>query len=168
MDHQKGLQLKFWGVRGSTPTPQAENLGYGGNTSCLEIRSPRHIAIFDLGTGARMLGESLLKEFPGEPLSLHIFLTHYHWDHLQGLPLFAPLYHPANEITFHASEKLGSIQDKLRGQMSAPYFPVDFNHVPLKIQFVKIDGKEVDFDDMRINCFPMNHPQGAFGYRLDP
>ena len=87
------IRLKFWGVRGSTPTPQIENLGYGGNTSCLELRlEDNQSIIFDAGSGLRNLGSTLLKEANGANLDLKVFLTHFHWDHIQGIPFFAPLF----------------------------------------------------------------------------
>lgn len=160
--------LTFWGVRGSVPTPRRENLGYGGNTSCLEIRgADGAIAIFDAGTGIRNLGEVLLRQSPKQGLKLHVFLTHYHWDHIQGLPLFPPLYAAENEVTFYASERLGSLQQHLRGQMNAPYFPVKFDDIPASIHFVEMNTKSVAVSDLRVNTFPMNHPQGAGGYRVE-
>ncbi len=85
------MRLKFWGVRGSTPTPQLENLRYGGNTPCLEFRSEAgRLLIVDCGTGLRMLGKSLVKEFGGRPIRAHVLISHYHWDHIQGLPFFQP------------------------------------------------------------------------------
>lgn len=164
-----GVQtLTFWGVRGSLPTPRRENLGYGGNTSCLEIRSAdREIAIFDAGTGIRNLGEALLRQSQGRSLKLHVFLTHYHWDHIQGLPLFAPLYQAETEIIFHASGRLGSIQQHLRGQMNAPYFPVKFEDIPARLRFVEMDTQSVVVGDLRVSGFPMNHPQGACGFRIE-
>src|SRR5947209_2416503 len=94
------LQIKFWGVRGSTPTPQSSNLGFGGNTACFEIRCPNNeVLIFDGGTGVRNLGLSLIQEFGQEKLKLQMFLTHFHWDHIQGIPFFVPLYSAENEIT---------------------------------------------------------------------
>jgi phosphoribosyl 1,2-cyclic phosphodiesterase len=164
-----GVQtLTFWGVRGSLPTPRRENLGYGGNTSCLEIRGAgNEIAIFDAGTGIRNLGEAVLRQSPGRGLKLHVFLTHYHWDHIQGLPLFAPLYQAENEITFYASERLGSLQQHLRGQMSAPYFPVPFDDIPARVHFAEMDTKSIPVGDLRVSGFPMNHPQGASGFRIE-
>src|ERR1700693_2326359 len=120
MNSTQGLEIKFWGVRGSAPTPKRENLGYGGNTSCVEIRSGSgQIAIFDAGTGMRNLGEDLLRQFPGQNMKVNVFLTHYHWDHIQGLPFFGPLFQEGSEITFHASERLGPLRDRLRGQVRA-------------------------------------------------
>ena len=166
---QKRVQaLTFWGVRGSVPTPKRDNLGYGGNTSCLEIRSAdEEIAIFDAGTGIRDLGQALLRESQGKGLKLHIFLTHYHWDHIQGLPLFTPLFQAENEIVFYASERLGSIRQRLSGQMSAPYFPVKFDEVPSRTSFVEMDAEGVAVGSLRVSCFPMNHPQGAGGFRIE-
>src|SRR5436305_15061753 len=86
------MLVKFWGVRGSTPTPQLENLRYGGNTSCVEVRINGQIYIFDCGTGFRNLGKQLLKEYQDRPIHAHIFLSHFHWDHIQGIPFFTALY----------------------------------------------------------------------------
>ena len=168
MDQHSALETKFWGVRGSVPTPKRENLGFGGNTSCLEIRGGKdEIAIFDAGTGMRNLGEDLEKRFPGQRLTVRVFLTHYHWDHIQGLPFFRPLYQEGNEIIFHASERLGPLQDRLRRLMTAPYFPVEFDSVAARLRFVEMDGASVQAGDLRVACFPMHHPQGAAGFRVE-
>jgi phosphoribosyl 1,2-cyclic phosphodiesterase len=144
------------------------NLGYGGNTACLEIRATDdQIIILDAGSGIRALGGAIMEEFQGRPLKLDIFLTHYHWDHIQGLPFFGPLYRENTEITLHASRSLGSIHDRLAGQMSAPYFPVPFDSVPACIRFVEFDGSPMEAGGLRISTFPMHHPQGAFGYRME-
>src|SRR5258708_12133931 len=84
------MLVRFWGVRGSTPTPQSENLRYGGNTSCVEVRVGGHIYLFDCGTGFRNLGKQLIPENNHAPIPRHIFLSHFHWGHLQGLPFFTP------------------------------------------------------------------------------
>jgi phosphoribosyl 1,2-cyclic phosphodiesterase len=169
MDQLKDLQLKVWGVRGSSPTPVRGNLGYGGNTPCLEIRAMENqVAIFDAGTGIRNLGEALLVEFEGRPPRLDVFLTHYHWDHIQGLPFFRPLYQEGLEITFHAAGRLGPLHSRLRGQMQAPYFPVDFDSIPARVRFVELEeGSPHQVGGLRVVPFPMNHPQGAAGYRIE-
>jgi phosphoribosyl 1,2-cyclic phosphodiesterase len=82
------MRIKFWGVRGSTPTPQPENMRYGGNTSCVEVRLGERIYIFDCGTGFRRLGQQLQSEFGARPFSAHVFVSHFHWDHIQGMPFF--------------------------------------------------------------------------------
>jgi phosphoribosyl 1,2-cyclic phosphodiesterase len=82
------MLIKFWGVRGSTPTPQPENMRYGGNTSCVEVRFGEQIYIFDCGTGFRVLGQQLQSEFGERPFCAHVFVSHFHWDHIQGMPFF--------------------------------------------------------------------------------
>jgi phosphoribosyl 1,2-cyclic phosphodiesterase len=169
MDELNHLRLKVWGARGSSPTPVQGNLGYGGNTPCLEIRGAENqVVIFDAGTGIRNLGEALFAEFEGRPLSLNVFLTHYHWDHIQGLPFFRLLYQAGTEITFHAAGRLGPIHERLHGQMKAPYFPVDFESVAARVRFVELDEGSVHrVGSLRVIPFPMHHPQGAVGYRIE-
>ena len=87
-----GTTIKFWGVRGSIPTPGRDTVRYGGNTTCVEVRIGEDIIILDAGTGLRLLGQSLLTEFKHQPLSLTLLISHTHWDHIQGLPFFAPIY----------------------------------------------------------------------------
>ncbi|HEY3838679.1 MAG TPA: MBL fold metallo-hydrolase [Bryobacteraceae bacterium] len=161
------IRLKFWGVRGSTPTPQIENLRYGGNTSCLELRLPDNQSIiFDAGSGLRNLGSSLVKEANGTNLDLKVFLTHFHWDHIQGIPFFAPLFLPGNRVTFH-SHCNGSLEEILEGQMARPYFPIDLASVAAKREFVDLDSQPATFSGVTVRPFPLNHPQGAVGYRIE-
>ena len=161
------IRLKFWGVRGSIPTPQIENLGYGGNTSCLELRlEDNQSIIFDAGSGLRNLGSTLLKEANGANLDLKVFLTHFHWDHIQGIPFFAPLFRPGNRVTFH-SHCNGSLEEVLEGQMARPYFPIDLASVAAKREFVELNNRPCSFSGITIRPFPLNHPQGAVGYRIE-
>ena len=106
------MLVRFWGVRGSTPTPQPENMRYGGNTSCVEVRINEHLYVFDCGTGFRILGKHLIGS--AEPaLAAHIFISHFHWDHIQGIPFFAPLYGAANTVTFHSSRPSNEMREIL-------------------------------------------------------
>ena len=133
------MLIRFWGVRGSTPTPQSENLRYGGNTSCVEVRLNGHIYIFDCGTGFRNLGKQLQQETSGKPLSAHIFLSHFHWDHIQGIPFFAPLsQNHGSSFCFHSSNRTPGLQRALEEQMSEPYFPVNMNEMAAHRQFTNI------------------------------
>jgi phosphoribosyl 1,2-cyclic phosphodiesterase len=160
------LQVKFWGVRGSTPTPQIENLVHGGNTPCLEIRGPNNeIIIIDGGTGLRQLGNSLVREFPEGKLPVNFLLTHFHWDHIQGIPFFAPLYDPRTEVTFYSLSN--SLQDVLESQMTVPFFPVKFDSILSKRDFVHVANSPVKCGPVSIYPFAMNHPQGCIGYRIE-
>lgn len=163
------VRLKFWGVRGSTPTPQIENLKFGGNTPCLEVRTTENeCVIFDAGSGIRALGQTLLQEANGEPIQTKIFLTHFHWDHIQGIPFFAPLYGPKNHISFLSGSNVRPLQETLEGQMAKPYFPIDFSQVAAKRDFHQIEaGGCVHVGGLTVRPFPLNHPQGASGFRIE-
>lgn len=163
------LKLKLWGVRGSIPTPESENLGYGGNTSCIEVRLPTgELFIFDAGSGIRNLGAQLRSGAPGngkEPI--HLFLTHFHWDHIQGLPFFGPLYDPAQPLIFYASSYCCPLRESLAGQMTDPYFPVKFDVVSAARKFVDLGTGPIQLGSLTVSPFPLHHPQGASGYRIE-
>jgi phosphoribosyl 1,2-cyclic phosphodiesterase len=163
------VRIKFWGVRGSTPTPQIENLKFGGNTPCLEVRNgANECVIFDAGSGIRALGQTLMQEAAGAPINAKIFLTHFHWDHIQGIPFFAPLYGPNNHISFLSGSTGRPLQETLEGQMAKPYFPIDFGQVAARRDFQQIEtGAAIKVGGLTIRPFPLNHPQGASGYRIE-
>jgi phosphoribosyl 1,2-cyclic phosphodiesterase len=159
------MYVKFWGVRGSIPTPTSQNMGSGGNTSCLEVRLPGgEVIIVDGGTGVRPLGAALSAAAGGKVTDLHLFLTHFHWDHIQRLPFFQPLYSKDNSVTFYSMKSPEETREILEGQMNVPYFPVDFRFLPAKRHFVDINGKTFHFGDTEVNNFALNHPQGCHGY----
>jgi phosphoribosyl 1,2-cyclic phosphodiesterase len=165
---EEGLQVRFWGVRGSTPTPQPENLRYGGNTSCVELRINGHLYIFDCGTGFRVLGKSLSKEFQGKGFHAHIFLSHFHWDHIQGIPFFVPLYeNKENYFFFHSSSRTRGLQRAIEEQMSDPYFPVDMTEMAAHRNFYDIEEDKIAFDDCTVQSMWLNHPQGCLGFRIE-
>ena len=162
------MLIRFWGVRGSTPTPQAENLRYGGNTSCVEVRLNGHIYVFDCGTGFRNLGKHLVQETNGSPISAHIFLSHFHWDHIQGIPFFAPLYADRSSFFhFHSSNRTHGLQRAIEEQMSDPYFPVNMSEMAAGRHFYGIDEGVTSFDGCTVRCMSLNHPQGCLGFRLE-
>jgi phosphoribosyl 1,2-cyclic phosphodiesterase len=163
------IRLKIWGVRGSTPTPQIENLKFGGNTPCIEVRAgDSEPVIFDGGSGIRALGNTLMEDAAGAPINAKIFLTHFHWDHIQGIPFFAPLYGPENHISFISGSTGLPLQETIEGQMTRPYFPVDFSQVAAKRDFLQVEkGKSFTASGLTIYPFPLNHPQGASGYRIE-
>jgi len=164
---QEGYRLKttFWGVRGSTPTPSIENLSFGGNTPCLEIRSGGgEVLIFDAGTGIRSLGSHLVENGNGQ-LDIKIFLSHFHWDHIQGIPFFEPLYSAQNKVTFFSFED--KARAMLKVQMTDPYFPVTFDFLSGQLEFTAIGHSPLKIGDVQISPFAMKHPQGATGYRIE-
>ena len=166
-------KLNFWGVRGSTPTVDPATWRFGGNTPCLDLVAPDGTQfILDCGTGLRMLGNRWTADECARPAETHIFVTHYHWDHIQGLPFFAPLYVDKNEFQFYSfrSKYLG--QDSLRQvfetQMALPYFPVDFSEMSAKRKFRELEGGESFFvGENRITARYLNHPQGCMGFRIE-
>jgi len=158
------LQLKFFGVRGSIPTPVPENLGFGGNTSCLEVRSGENdLMVIDAGTGARALGRILVER--GD-LDVHFWMTHFHWDHIQGLPFFAPLFVQQAGVTFHSRKPPEMVRETLEAELRTPYFP-GFEFLTRSRTFAEIDDAACKHGAMTIHSFPLNHPQGACGFRIE-
>jgi phosphoribosyl 1,2-cyclic phosphodiesterase len=162
------MRIKFWGVRGSTPTPQPENLRYGGNTSCVEVRVGDSLYIFDCGTGFRSLGQQLHREFEGSPIRAHIFVSHFHWDHIQGIPFFSPLYdNPENCFSFHSSSRTRTLKRVMEEQMAAPYFPVDMSEMKAERAFYNLEQGRAPLDGVTVEAMWLNHPQGCMGYRME-
>jgi phosphoribosyl 1,2-cyclic phosphodiesterase len=162
------MLVRFWGVRGSTPTPQSENLRYGGNTSCVEVRVNGHIYVFDCGTGFRNLGKQLSQEKNGHPINAHIFLSHFHWDHIQGIPFFSPLYNDRDSsFIFHSSSRTRGLQQALEEQMADPYFPVNMSDMAAHRQFCTIDEGRTQLEGCTVQSMWLNHPQGCLGFRME-
>jgi phosphoribosyl 1,2-cyclic phosphodiesterase len=165
------LTVRFWGVRGSIPTPHEGFLGVGGNTSCVEVRAADGTTlVLDAGTGARELGYALAARAAAapDPPPLHLALSHFHWDHLQGLPFFAPLYTPGQTVRFYAATGVDRLRDFLRGQMCFPYFPVPFGELAAETEAVRVeDGVPFAVGPMTVRPFPVHHPQGAHGFRIE-
>ena len=159
--------MKFWGARGSIPTPGAGTVRYGGNTSCVEIRSGEEIIILDAGTGLRGLGNALAAEFKKRPLHLTLLITHTHWDHIQGLPFFAPIYNPRCRLRLVCSEgaRTGLI-NALTGQMESTYFPVPFSELPSNIEIEELKNFSFTIGQVSIRTLRANHPGNCVGYRL--
>jgi phosphoribosyl 1,2-cyclic phosphodiesterase len=163
------MKLKFWGVRGSIASPGEKTVRYGGNTTCIEIRSDNNeLIILDGGTGIFPLAQSLLKELP---ITAHIFNTHSHWDHIQGLPFFIPLFIPGNTI------KLYGAYDPIAGagpehimqvQLQYSYFPVREAEMKSNFEYVSLKLNEtVEIGDATVTPVLLNHPVVNLGYRID-
>ena len=161
------MRLRFWGVRGSIPTPGPTTIQYGGNTSCVEVRIGTQILILDAGTGLRLLGRELLAEFGDQPLDLLMLLTHPHWDHIQGLPFFMPVYREQNHLRILGYEGArAGLHAVLSGQMERPFFPVPFRQVPANIQVEELKSLAFQAGQIKVNAYFANHPGMCVGYRL--
>jgi phosphoribosyl 1,2-cyclic phosphodiesterase len=162
------LKVKFWGVRGSIACPSPNHIKYGGNTSCLEVTVGDRRLVLDAGTGVRGLGQTFLKD---DVSQVHLLLTHTHWDHINGFPFFVPAYDPRRSIHIMAGHLRGSdgIQNVLAAQMDNPMFPVPLSAMQAKMRFEDFEaGMEFDiYDDVHVRTAPLNHPNGATGYRIE-
>ncbi|MGE4553825.1 MAG: MBL fold metallo-hydrolase [Desulfovibrionaceae bacterium] len=161
--------VRFWGTRGSIPAPGPGTARYGGNTTCIEIdlgQGPR--IILDAGTGIRPLGLTLAKAMPVE---CHVFITHTHWDHIQGLPFFVPLFVPGNRVTIYGPPNplaQTGIEEVLPVQMAYPYFPVRAAELRAGIEAVTLsDGQTVQAGAANISALLMNHPALCYGYLVE-
>ena len=154
-------------MRGSIPTPGPTTVRYGGNTSCIEVRMGGEIILLDAGTGLRALGRSLLAEFKDRPLNLTMLLTHTHWDHIQGLPFFGPIYdsHCRLRILGCEGARKGLV-NALTSQMESTYFPVPFNKLPSNIEIEELKDFNFNIGPVCGRAMRANHPGLCVGYRL--
>lgn len=162
------MKVKFWGVRGSVPTPWKDAMQIGGNTSCVQvIPDSQELIILDAGTGLRMLGDHLQETVTG-PIRGHILLSHTHWDHIQGFPFFTPAYLPGNHFTLYgANAAQKNLKAILSAQMRAPYFPVELGQMGSTLDFVELAEESIDIQDLRITTRSFNHPGGVYGFRIE-
>ncbi len=163
------MQIRFWGVRGSIASPGPETADVGGNTSCVEVVCGKTRIVLDAGTGLRGLGNQLLREAHGQPLALTLLLSHYHWDHIQGLPFFVPFYMKQTELTIvgHANGVM-SVREALGHQMTAPVFPVRLDEVGARIATREVKlGETFDVGEAKVTVAKGNHPGGVVAYRIE-
>ena len=160
-------RFKFWGVRGSIPTPGVGTVHYGGNTSCIEVRADGEIIILDAGTGIRPLGLSLVEEFKGQPLNITLLISHTHWDHIQGFPFFLPAYNAANKLRILGYEGArAGLATTFAGQMESPYFPIALQQMPGHIAINELKELKFPLGKVRVQACFLNHPGICVGYRL--
>jgi phosphoribosyl 1,2-cyclic phosphodiesterase len=162
------LRIKFWGVRGSIACASMDHMKYGGNTSCIEVQAGEHRFVMDAGTGIRNFGKVIFEE---DIRKVYLLLTHTHWDHINGFPFFTPAYDPRRSITIMAGhlKGQGGVQNVLSTQMHNPMFPVPLEAMQAQLDFKDFEAGEdlALYDDLIVRTAPLNHPNGATGYRID-
>jgi phosphoribosyl 1,2-cyclic phosphodiesterase len=161
------MRVRFWGTRGSVPTPGPSTVRYGGNTSCVELRTNGGgFMIFDSGTGIRELGLHLHRQ--GGPVSAHLMLGHTHWDHISGFPFFTPLFVPGNRVVIYGARDLDRpLRDVLAGQMHYTYFPIPLGDLRADIEFSELEEGQIKIDDAVIRTHYLNHTAVCMGYRVE-
>jgi len=158
--------VRFWGVRGSYAAPFASHLRVGGNTSCVEVRAGDHVLVCDGGTGIIPLGEELMRA--GARRELLVLFTHYHWDHICGMPFFVPAFQRDWNIKlFGPGESARDIENKIAAQMKAPYFPVETETWMANIEYLDPRKGGIEHGPMRISYHNVHHPGVTYGYRID-
>ena len=166
------MKVRFWGVRGSFPVPGPETNRYGGNTSCVAVRisDGGPYIIIDAGTGLRKLGKDMMQgEFAAGTGSAHLLVSHTHWDHIQGLPFFAPVYQKGNKFFVYARQRDDThLRAVFASQTDSPYFPVPFENVQADVAFRElVEGAKFEIGPVKVSCTRLNHPWIAIAYRLD-
>jgi ribonuclease BN (tRNA processing enzyme) len=163
------MRVTFWGTRGSIAKAGPTTVRYGGNTSCVHVRSDAGTRIvIDCGTGAHGLGQELLAQAGGEPVDGHILISHTHWDHIQGLPFFAPLFQPGAAWHIYGPSGLeNSLGEILAGQMEYSYFPVAIDQLSATVDHHDLVEGTFDIEDVRVETQFLNHPALTLGYRLE-
>jgi len=163
------MKVKFWGVRGSIPSPGPGTAHYGGNTTCVEVRTDNNeLIIVDAGTGIFPLSNTLLGEMP---LTANVLISHSHWDHIQGLPFFAPNFIPGNLLRLHGAYDPVSgkgVEQVMSVQLQYSYFPVRESEMKARIEYVTLaPERSIQIGSATITPYLMNHPVINFGYRIE-
>jgi phosphoribosyl 1,2-cyclic phosphodiesterase len=168
------MKVRFWGVRGSIPSPGAITQKYGGNTACIEIRvgGRDRLIIVDAGSGIRSLGNSMMaSDLPKGPLQADIFLSHTHWDHIMGFPFFTPIYIPGSKLKVHGpvSFEEDPLEEVVGGQMKYRYFPINLGELASDIEYIRLkEDPAIDLGDgLSLATKLLNHPITALGYRFE-
>ncbi len=160
-------RIRLWGVRGSIPVPGKSTVRYGGNTSCVEVRADGEIIVLDAGSGIRLLGLALDKEFGPRSMKLTLLISHTHWDHIQGLPYFTPAYNQKNLIRVLGYEGArAGLAKILASQMETPFFPVSLRELPSHLAIEELKEMEFQIGKVEVRSKFANHPGICVGYRL--
>jgi CheY-like chemotaxis protein len=158
-------RYSLWGCRGSTPTPGSRFLRHGGNTSCFCVTHGDEKYVFDAGSGIRELGGEIMQ---GKRKRIHLFITHTHWDHIQGFPFFTPAYLPGFEITVWGAELFGKdLKSVFRGQLDRDYFPVQMEDMTSSLEFKHLPSSPIELGDVKVSWEYSQHPGATVGYKID-
>lgn len=164
------MYIRFWGVRGTIPTPGPDTIKVGGNTSCIEIRtSDKQLIIIDAGSGIRRLGKALQQNAPGRIVG-NILISHTHWDHIQGFPFFAPVFGRTNRFVLIGQKRVGKrLEEILAGQFIEPYLPYAYKSLPADLIVKEVQKSETFIigDDTVVKVADLNHPGGCLGFRIE-
>lgn len=164
------FRLHFWGTRGSIATPGPSTVRYGGNTACVEVRGPSgELVVFDAGTGMRELGNRLQQErLDGEPLLVHLLISHLHWDHIQGLPFFRPAFDPRTQLTIYGpSQGKKPLKDLLGLGMDDPFFPVDLDGLPAQLIVNELRDGALAIGSLHVRTVQVHHPSPCLAFRVE-
>lgn len=166
--NSNALTVRFRGVRGSTPSAGQQTARYGGNTSCIEVRCGNQLLILDAGTGIRNLGDDLAAEFGSCAINATLLISHTHWDHIQGLPFFAPAYSLQNRIRIIAAPgRRDTLERALRNQMGPLYFPVGLERMWGVSEIAELTSDQTRLGNFSVNAIALNHPGGCAGFRIE-
>ena len=161
------VELRFWGIRGTLPVPGPKSIRYGGNTSCVSLEFPRgSFFVFDAGSGIKVLSDYLMAEKP-HLSAAKIFISHPHWDHINALPFFVPLYLPGKEFEI-CGPAHGDItmRELISGQMDGVYFPIKIKEFSARVYFRDFKEEEIEIEGIGIRTMLLNHPGYCLGYRI--
>ena len=160
--------IKFWGVRGSNPTPDKDKIEYGGDTSCIEVRtSDNELIILDMGSGIRNLGTKILSD-PSYPKTIHILLSHFHWDHIMGFLYFTPFYDDSYTFNIYGYNKHTPTSSFSKKILDPTFWPVSMDMLNAKINFIDLDGEDLVINsNTQIKYTNHSHPNTATSYRVE-
>lgn len=168
------MKVRFWGVRGSIPSPGPTTQKYGGNTACIELRvgKDERVIIIDAGSGIRTLGNHLMaNDLPKGPIKADIFLSHTHWDHIMGYPFFTPIYIPGTQLRIHGpvSFEDDPLEEVVGGQMKYRYFPINLGELASEVEYMRLkEDPDIDLGDgLKLSTKLLNHPITSLGYRFE-
>jgi len=163
------VSLTFWGTRGSIPTPGAPTSRYGGNTPCMSAMVDQSLVVLDAGSGLRVLGRELVRHAPSGPLSIDLLLSHTHWDHIQGLPFFAPLFQRGTEVRIYGAQQNGTPLDViLQRQMDPTVFPIPLAALNARLTVTEITEEPLTVGAFVVQVVSLCHPGRTLGFALAP